>query len=97
MDSLLIEIFSIDCKLLSGNVNSAIFPGSDGSFQILKNHAPIVSTLKKGEIIIDGEISLEDNTSKDLYDIKKDKKKTSLNIESGLVEMKKNSIKVLID
>ena len=93
MDSLLIEIFSIDSKLLSGNVNSAIFPGSDGSFQILKNHAPIVSTLKKGEIIIDGEISLEDNTSKDLYDIKK----ISLNIESGLVEMKKNSIKVLID
>jgi F-type H+-transporting ATPase subunit epsilon len=97
MDSLLIEIFSIDSKLLSGNVNSAIFPGSDGSFQILKNHAPIVSTLKKGEIIIDGEISLEDNTSKDLYDIKKDKKKISLNIESGLVEMKRNSIKVLIN
>ena len=89
--------FSIDSKLLSGNVNSAIFPGSDGSFQILKNHAPIVSTLKKGEIIIDGEISLEDNTSKDLYDIKKDKKKISLNIESGLVEMKRNSIKVLIN
>lgn len=94
---MLIEIFSIDCKLLTGNINSIIFPGTDGSFQILKNHAPIVSTLKKGEIIIEGEISLNDKSYGDLYNIKKDKKKTLLQINSGLVEMKKNSIKVLID
>ena len=94
---MLIEIFSIDCKLLSGNVKSVIFPGSDGSFQVLKDHAPIVSTLKKGEITIEGEVSLEDNVPEKFYNLKKDKKITSLEIESGLMEMKKNSIKVLID
>ena len=94
---MLIEIFSIDCKLLSGSINSVIFPGSDGSFQVLKDHAPIVSTLKKGKITIEGEISLEDNVPKNFYNLKKDKKMTSLEIESGLMEMKKNSIKVLID
>ena len=94
---MLIEIFSIDCKLLSGNINSVIFPGSDGSFQVLKDHAPIVSTLKKGEITIEGEVSLEDNVPEKFYNLKKDKKMTSLEIESGLMEMKKNSIKVLID
>ena len=94
---MLIEIFSIDCKLLSGNINSVIFPGSDGSFQVLKNHAPIVSTLKKGKITIEGEVSLEDNVPEKFYNLKKDKKMTSLEIESGLMEMKKNSIKVLID
>ena len=94
---MLIEIFSIDCKLLSGNINSVIFPGSDGSFQVLKNHAPIVSTLKKGKITIEGEVSLEDNVPEKFYNLKKDKKITSLEIESGLMEMKKNSIKVLID
>tara|TARA_B100000579_G_C22679970_1_gene779823 strand:- start:411 stop:695 length:285 start_codon:yes stop_codon:yes gene_type:complete len=93
---MLIEIFSIDCKLLSGNINSVIFPGSDGSFQVLKNHAPIVSTLKKGKITIEGEVSLEDNVPEKFYNLKKDKKMTSLEIESGLMEMKKNSIKVLI-
>ena len=92
-----IEIYSIDCKLLSGKINSVIFPGSDGSFQVLKDHAPVVSTLKKGEIVIDGEFSLEDNISKDLFKIVKGKEKTLLQIESGLVELKKNSIKVLID
>ena len=94
---MLIEIFSIDCKLLSGEIVSAIFPGSDGSFQVLKDHAPIVSTLKKGLIIIEGEVSLEENTTEGLYEIKKDQNKTSLQIKSGLIEMKKNSIKVLIN
>ena len=94
---MLIEIYSIDCKLLSGKINSAIFPGSDGSFQVLKNHAPIVSTLMKGKIIIQGEISFHTEDSIGKYNISKEKKSTSLQIESGLVELKKNSIKVLID
>ena len=92
-----IEIFSIDCKLLSGKINSVIFPGSDGSFQVLKDHAPIVSTLKEGQIVIDGQVSFDDNVSRDLFKIEKDKHKIFLQIESGLVEIKKNSIKVLID
>ena len=94
---MLIEVFSIDCKLLSGEIVSAIFPGSDGSFQVLKDHAPIVSTLKKGLIIIEGQVSLEENNTVDLYEIKKDQNKTSLQIKSGLIEMKKNLIKVLIN
>ena len=68
---MLIEIFSINSKLLSGKTNSVIFPGSDGSFQVLENHAPIVSTLKKGQIIIEGEISEEGRDSKNLFKIKK--------------------------
>tara|TARA_B100001989_G_scaffold190096_1_gene139203 strand:- start:13 stop:297 length:285 start_codon:yes stop_codon:yes gene_type:complete len=94
---MLIEIYSIDCKLLSGEIDSAIFPGSDGSFQVLRNHAPIVSTLMKGKIIIQGEISFHTEDSIGKYNISKEKKSTSLQIESGLVELKKNSIKVLID
>ncbi|MDC3051583.1 hypothetical protein OA331_04580 [Bacteroidota bacterium] len=93
----MIEIYSIDCKLLSGEIDSAIFPGSDGSFQVLNNHAPIVSTLTKGKIEIQGEISFHAEDSRGKYNINKEKKATSLQIESGLVELKKNSIKVLID
>ena len=78
---MLIEIFSINSKLLSGKINSVIFPGSDGSFQVLENHAPIVSTLKKGQIIIKGEISVEEIDSQAPFKIKKDKEKISLQIE----------------
>ena len=71
---MLIEIYSIDCKLLSGEIDSAIFPGSDGSFQVLRNHAPIVSTLMKGKIIIQGEISFHTEDSIGKYNINKEKK-----------------------
>ena len=92
-----LEIVSPEKTLFTGDVTSVHVPGTEGSFQILNNHAPIVSTLKKGEITIEGEVSLEDNVPEKFYNLKKDKKITSLEIESGLMEMKKNSIKVLID
>jgi F-type H+-transporting ATPase subunit epsilon len=46
-----LEIVTPDKKVFEGEVLSASFPGSDGSFQVLNNHAPLLSTLKKGTII----------------------------------------------
>ena len=46
-----LEIVTPDKKVFEGEVISASFPGSDGSFQVLSNHAPLLSTLKKGTII----------------------------------------------
>ena len=46
-----LEILSAEEKIFSGEVESVILPGSSGTFQILNNHAPIISSLKKGEII----------------------------------------------
>lgn len=45
-----LEIITPDKKVFEGEVDSATFPGSDGSFQVLNNHAPIISTLSKGEL-----------------------------------------------
>jgi F-type H+-transporting ATPase subunit epsilon len=41
-------IITPDRKIFEGEVSEATFPGADGSFQVLKNHAPIVSALEKG-------------------------------------------------
>jgi F-type H+-transporting ATPase subunit epsilon len=46
-----IEIVTPDKKIFEGEATSAIFPGTDGSFQILNNHAALVSTLGKGSIV----------------------------------------------
>jgi len=46
-----LEIVTPDQKVFEGEVTSVTFPGSDGSFQILNSHAPLLSTLKKGTII----------------------------------------------
>jgi len=46
-----LEIVTPDQKVFEGEVLSATFPGTDGSFQILNHHAPLLSTLKKGIIV----------------------------------------------
>ena len=38
-----------------GEVDSITVPGTKGNFQILYNHAPIISSLEIGEIILDVE------------------------------------------
>ncbi len=45
-----LEIITVDQKLFSGNVESVTVPGTMGPFTILKNHAPIVSSLTKGTV-----------------------------------------------
>ncbi len=76
-----IEIITPDKKIFSGEVSLAQFPGTDGLFEILNNHAPIVSTLTKGKIkVIDAE-----------------KQPRYFEINSGVVEMQKNKIIVLAE
>ena len=45
-----LEILSAEEKIFSGEVDSVILPGTDGQFQILNNHAHIISSLTNGEI-----------------------------------------------
>lgn len=47
-----IEIITPDKKVFTGEVSSATFPGANGSFQVLKDHASLVSTLGKGDIVL---------------------------------------------
>ncbi|WP_154856239.1 ATP synthase F1 subunit epsilon [Cyclobacterium xiamenense] len=45
-----LEIITPDKKIFEGEVSEATFPGADGSFQLLKNHAALVSALEKGAL-----------------------------------------------
>lgn len=49
-----LEILTPDKKIFEGEVNSVTVPGTMGSFQILNDHAPIISTLEDGPVIIKG-------------------------------------------
>jgi F-type H+-transporting ATPase subunit epsilon len=49
-----LEIITPDKKIFEGEVDSAKFPGSKGSFQVLNNHAPLISALSKGKISYSG-------------------------------------------
>ena len=37
--------------MFEGDVTIATFPGSDGSFQVMNDHAPLVSLLKDGVVV----------------------------------------------
>ena len=45
-----LEIITPDKTIFDGEVDSATFPGSKGSFQVLKNHAALISSLDKGKV-----------------------------------------------
>lgn len=46
-----LEIITPEKKVFSGEVQSVILPGKNGNFQLLKDHAPMVSTLAKGDLV----------------------------------------------
>lgn len=49
-----LEIITPDRKVFEGEVSSAQFPGIDGLFEVLNNHAPLISALKAGTVNISG-------------------------------------------
>jgi len=74
-----IEIITPDKKLYEGTIKSAVFPGSEGSFGILNNHAPLIGTLKAGKVEL-----VDENNNKVDFEIK-----------GGVVEVLKNKVIVL--
>ncbi len=47
-----LEILTPDSKIFEGEVRSVTVPGTMGSFEVLNDHAPIISTLEDGKVII---------------------------------------------
>lgn len=47
-----LTIITPDKPVFDGEITSVTVPGTAGSFEVLENHAPIVSTLDDGKVII---------------------------------------------
>ena len=82
--------------MFKGEVTSVTLPGVDGSFQLLNNHAPIVSILKDGAVKITAtSFNFEDAVKSRFTKI--NDQNYSLSINSGTIEMKDNKVIVLAD
>lgn len=59
---MILEIITPDKTIYKGNAELVQLPGIDGSFEILNNHAPLISALKKGQVKVklDGAENLYD-------------------------------------
>ncbi len=49
-----LEILTPDKKVYEGEATSVTLPGTLGSFEILNHHAPIISTLQDGKLVVRG-------------------------------------------
>ena len=47
-----VEIITPEAQLYNGEAESLKLPGTKGSFQVLNSHAPVVSSLTKGEVVL---------------------------------------------
>lgn len=76
-----LKIISPEKRIFDGEVNRVTVPGTLGEFEILVNHAPIISSLEPGKVsyeIATGELK-------------------QLEIESGFVEVQKNVISLCVE
>ena len=76
-----LEIVTPDEKIFEGEVVTATFPGTHGSFQIMNNHAPLISTMGLGDI---------------RYTEEK-KKEEVITVDGGVVEVLNNKVVVLAE
>lgn len=76
-----LEIISPEKKIFEGKVVAVSVPGTKGSFQVLSNHAPLISTFDIGVIRVD----MLDNTKK-VY-----------STSGGSIEVLNNKVLILSD
>ena len=75
-----ITVLTPDKEIFNGEITSVKVPGTGGEFQVLKNHAPIVSSLSKGKVVI----------------VKADGGKVNFSIEKGFIEVLRNEVSLLV-
>jgi len=76
-----IDIITPDKKVYEGEIKSVRVPGKKGSFQVLKDHAPIISTLDSGPVIM-----VDEEGNQKIFEV-----------TGGVIEVKANTIILLAD
>lgn len=90
-----LEIVTPEATLFSGEVTSVAVPGVEGEFQMLNNHAAVVSLLGPGTVKVWGDMNLNKEVAPKFNRGKNGT--TCLEIQSGTVEMRDNKVVILAD
>ena len=75
-----LTVLTPDNEIFQGEVSSVKVPGADGQFEVLKDHAPVVSAL------VEGNVRLK----------KQDNSLMNFNINKGFIEVLNNEIALLV-
>jgi len=92
---MILEIVTPEATLFHSEVDLVSVPGVNGEFQMLNNHAPIVSLLVNGTVKFKGtNVVIEEQFEEKFTNIKGE---FTLPIKSGTIEMKENKVIILAD
>jgi F-type H+-transporting ATPase subunit epsilon len=77
-----LDIITPDLRVFTGEAVSVQLPGSEGSFEVLNNHAPMIAALGHGRI----KVTAQAGSTPTLYSVK-----------GGIVEVLNNNVTVLAE
>jgi F-type H+-transporting ATPase subunit epsilon len=90
-----LEIVSPEATLFEGEVTSVSVPGVQGSFQVLNNHAPIISSLSVGKAKIVGKLDIATEFQ---AQFEQNGDETSIALANGgTLEMNDNKVILFVD
>ena len=95
-----LEIVTPDKNLFKGEVDYVYCPGTHGSFGVLNNHAPIIATLKEGEVkvrVAEANAVHFDNESGKLMHDSEIGSELKFDIGGGVIEVLNNKVTLLAE
>ena len=91
-----LDIITPESGIFSGEVTAVSLPGKNGIFQVLNNHAPIISALAEGVLSIELESPLSEEQKNEAIEIESPEK-ISVKIRGGVAELTNNKLIVLAE
>ena len=94
-----ISVLTPDRSIFTGSISSITLPGVEGSFQLLDNHAPLVSALSGGKVTLRPAaggyryFNEDDNSTIEGTDTSRE---MTFTIDGGFVEVLRNEVNLLV-
>ena len=95
-----LTVLTPDMEVFLGSIKSVKVPGTNGQFQVLKNHAPIVSSLEEGDVYIvagEDEFKLFNDETGQIETRMEAGRSISFHVAGGFIEVLDNRVSLLVN
>ena len=94
-----ISVLTPDRTIFTGQISKVSLPGVEGSFQLLDNHAPLVSALSGGKVTLQtgsGAYRFYNEETKEMAEGAGSARAMTFTIDGGFVEVLNNEVNLLV-